>query len=254
MIFSRFGIGGTILAVIVYVGFSYFSNRLDTGSPDAAAPTARGAQSSDERVQFVSFVLDDVQKSWAKAVPGYRHAKLVIFSNGTSTGCGYGQRAVGPFYCPEDETVYLDLDFFKTLQQRLGAGGDFARAYVIAHEIGHHIQKLSGLDAKLAGVSARARTGASGVSVKLELQADCYAGVWAHGTSERQLLEAGDLEEALTAAKSIGDDTLQRQTQGTVRPETFTHGTSAQRVEWFQRGLKSGRADACDTFAAGGGP
>ncbi len=234
LIASRFGIGGALLAMLAFAAFQYFS----AGS-DAPAP-AQGQQAAvaDERVQFVSFVLDDVQKTWAQKLPGYRKAKLIVFTGATQTGCGYGDRAVGPFYCPTDGNVYLDLAFFQTLTDRLGARGDFAQAYVVAHEIGHHVQNLTGLD----------RPTSNAQSVKVELQADCYAGVWAHSTAQRDLLEQGDFDEAVTAAQAIGDDRLQKQATGTVRPEKWTHGSSAQRAAWFKRGYASGNPEACDTM------
>ena len=247
LITSKFGIGGGLLALLAFGAFQYFGGGL-SGGGEELAQTPAGVASTDERVQFASFVLDDVQKTWTTRLPNYKRAKLVIFQNPTATGCGYGDRAVGPVYCPQDRNVYLDLDFFRTLEQRLGAGGDFAQAYVIAHEIGHHVQNQLGTSDKVSNAPSGARTGAGGLSVKLELQADCFAGVWAHSTEQRNMLETGDLEEALTAAASIGDDKLQKQSQGTVRPESWTHGSSAQRVEWFRRGLKSGDPASCDTF------
>jgi uncharacterized protein len=249
LITSKFGIGGGLIALLAFGAFQYFSGSLSGGGDQTAIdPGSSTAPSTDERVQFASFVLDDVQSTWTSKLPGYRRAKLVIFQNTTSTGCGYGERAIGPFYCPQDQHVYLDLDFFRTLEQKLGAGGDFAQAYVIAHEIGHHVQNQLGTSDKVSSASPRARQGAGGLSVKLELQADCFAGVWAHSTEQRNILETGDLEEALNAAASIGDDRLQRQARGTVQPESWTHGSSAQRVEWFRRGLKSGDPSDCDTF------
>ena len=235
LIFSRFGVGGGLLALLAFGAFQYFSSRI--ASDENAADLSGDAKATDERVQFASFVLDDVQRTWAQSLPTYRRAKLIIFEGSTSTGCGYGDRAIGPFYCPRDESVYLDLDFFRTLEQRLGAVGDFAQAYVIAHEIGHHVQNQQGIRA---------------AGVKLELQADCYAGVWAHSTAQRNLLEAGDVEEAVNAAASIGDDRLQKMERGTVQPEKWTHGSSAQRVTWFKRGLKSGDPADCDTFQTAG--
>jgi uncharacterized protein len=245
LIGSRFGIGGIILAVLAFVAFQFFSGRMADEQP-VSDPVAQ--QSSDERVQFVSFVFDDVQRTWEQSAAGYQHAKLVVFDGATPTACGYGDRAVGPFYCPRDGKVYLDLSFFRTLEQRLGARGDFAQAYVIAHEVGHHVQNLAGVSDQVTNAPERARSGASGLSVKLELQADCYAGVWAHSTSRRDLLEKGDVEEALNAAASIGDDRLQRMQRGTVQPESFTHGSSAQREAWFRKGFESGDPDACNTF------
>jgi len=198
---------------------------------------------NDTDAHFVAFVLDDTQQLWQQKIPSYRRAKLVLFTNSTDTACGYGQSATGPFYCPGDESVYIDLGFFHSLD-RMGAHGDFARAYVIAHEIGHHVQDVLGQ--KVRG-SAK---GPEGGSVRLELQADCYAGVWARSAGERNLLEPGDLEEALRAASRIGDDVLQREETGRVRPESFTHGTSAQRFSWLKRGYDQPSIEACDTFKA----
>ncbi|MCA9556619.1 MAG: neutral zinc metallopeptidase, partial [Myxococcales bacterium] len=176
-------------------------------------------------------------------------AKLVLFSGKTGTACGLGESATGPFYCPGDQQAYIDLAFFNELSRRLGAPGDFAQAYVLAHEIGHHVQNLTGASARVHKAPQSQQKGANGLSVRLELQADCYAGVWAHSTKAQGLIEAGDLEEALTAAAAIGDDTLQRNATGTVRPETFSHGSSAQRAKWFRRGFDSGDPGACDTFS-----
>jgi predicted metalloprotease len=215
------------------------------------------AQTRDEStlVHFVSFVLDDTQEMWSRELPAmtgkpYRHAKLVLFTDSTRTGCGYGDAATGPFYCPADERVYIDLGFYRQLERRLGAGGDFAQAYVIAHEIGHHVQKILGTSDRVGRLQHT--EGAGGASVRLELQADCFAGIWAHSTNERSLLESGDIEEALRATAAIGDDKLQRQATGTVTPETWTHGSSEQRSKWFRRGLETGKIEACDTFSATG--
>jgi len=251
LVMSKFGIVGVI---VVVGGFFLFQNFVGGGSGVTEQPSAQSTSSAnlkaDPRVQFASFVLDDVQKSWAEQFAAqnktYQRAKLVIFQNGTSTGCGYGESATGPFYCPRDQNVYLDLDFFRTLSQKLGANGDFAQAYVIGHEVGHHVQHLLGL----IDESGR-QQGANGASVRTELQADCFAGIWAHDTSTRDLLENGDLEEALTAAASIGDDRLQKMERGTVQPEKWTHGSSAQRVASFKRGYETGRMDACDSSKLG---
>jgi len=202
-------------------------------------------------VHFVGFVLDDVQTTWsnvffAERGRPYRHAKLVLYTDSTRTGCGIGSAATGPFYCPIDEQIYLDLGFFHELSGKLGARGQFAQAYVIAHEMGHHVQKLLGVDMSAVG-SAR---GATSGSVRLELQADCYAGIWAHSTHERNLLESGDIESALGAAAAVGDDRLQRMATGTVSPESWTHGSSAERKRWFTRGYTSGKTADCDTFGA----
>jgi predicted metalloprotease len=207
-----------------------------------------GAPGETPEVHFVSFVLDDVQSTWEKtfAQTGrpYRHAKLVLYTDSTRTGCGLGEAATGPFYCPADERVYLDLGFFRELSGRLGAGGQFAQAYVVAHEIGHHVQKILGVHGD------DTTRGATGASVRFELQADCFAGIWARSTQERNLLEAGDVESAIGAAAAVGDDRLQRMATGTVSPEKWTHGSSAERVRWFRRGMQEGTIAACDTFAA----
>jgi len=174
----------------------------------------------------------------------------VLFENRTSSACGYGSAAVGPFYCPADQRVYIDLSFYRELERRFGAPGDFAQAYVIAHEVGHHVQGLLGSGPRNVEGAGRRRDSRSAESVQFELQADCLAGVWAHSTQKRELLEHGDIDEALGAAAAIGDDRLQRQSTGTVNPETFTHGSSQQRTHWFRRGLTQGNIDACDTFAA----
>ena len=214
------------------------------GEPGAS----NGHAAETPEVHFVSFVLDDVQASWEKnfAAQGrsYRHAKLVLYRDMTRTGCGTGEASTGPFYCPMDERVYLDLGFFQELSGRLGARGQFAQAYVVAHEVGHHVQKLLGVH---GDDSTR---GATGASVRFELQADCFAGIWARSTEERQLLEAGDIESAIGAAQAVGDDRLQRMATGTVTPERWTHGSSAERARWFQRGVNEGSISACDTFSA----
>jgi predicted metalloprotease len=243
---SKFGWAGVILLLLGYGAFQLFGGVAQQFSSEQG----RGGQGTDEQKAFVAFVLDDVQDTWARKLPGYRRAELVLFTGATSTGCGYGDAATGPFYCPADRRVYIDLSFYDALTQRLGAGGDFAQAYVIAHEIGHHVQKLDGTSDKVHLSSRSRQRGASGLSVRLELQADCYAGAWAHDAQARNLLEVGDIEEALTAAAAIGDDRLQRQSQGTVTPDSFTHGSSAQRVAWFRRGFETGDPRYCDTFSA----
>jgi predicted metalloprotease len=197
----------------------------------------------------MSFVLDDIQDTWARVLPQqYRRTTLVLFRGGTESACGLGESAMGPFYCPGDQKVYLDLEFFDQLDQRFGAPGDFAQAYVVAHEIGHHIQHLLGIESQVRSAQQRQPRAANQYSVLLELQADCLAGVWGHSTNRRNLLDPDDAEEGLRAAASIGDDAIQRQTTGRVRPESFTHGSAAQRVEWLRRGLESGDVNACDTF------
>jgi predicted metalloprotease len=222
-------------------------------SSHRVATEQAASKSQPELVHFVSFVLDDAQALWSRELAErgktYRHAKLVLFTDSTSTGCGSGSAATGPFYCPADERAYIDLGFYRQLESRLGARGDFAQAYVLAHEIGHHVQKLMGTSDKVQGLRGPAE-GAGGASVRLELQADCYAGVWAHSTAQRSLLENGDIDEALVATAAIGDDRLQRQATGTVSPESWTHGSSEQRGRWFRRGYETGKMEACDTFGA----
>jgi predicted metalloprotease len=217
------------------------------------AATAAAPAGEDKMKSFVSFVFDDVQKTWerefAESGKPYRRSKLVLFSNATQTACGAGRSATGPFYCPADERAYIDLSFYRELSGRFGAKGDFAQAYVLAHEVGHHVQNLLGTNDRV-GRARGDQQGANSAAVRLELQADCYAGVWAHSTGQRKLLESGDVEEALGAATAIGDDRLQRQSGGTVSPETWTHGSSQQRVRWFRQGYEKGDPSACDTFAA----
>ena len=249
---SRFGVPGLLLGGVVLAA-AYFlapSSR-DDSSVDRRNLSASEdkAGSRDEAARFVGFVLDDVQSTWERvfAAKGkrYSHAKLVLFSGATRSGCGVGSAQVGPFYCPNDRRVYIDLDFYRELARRFGAPGDFAQAYVIAHEVGHHVQNLLGEMNERSQVRGRERQNAA--SIQTELQADCYAGVWAHSTEQRDLLQSGDVEEGLRAAAAVGDDTLQRETEGRVSPETWTHGSSEQRVHWFQRGYTSGSLDACDT-------
>lgn len=227
-----------------------------TGSaPSGHAPKAAQPPANDEQTRFVRTVLADTEDVWRQlfqqAGSQYQDPKLVLFRGAVPTACGRGEAATGPFYCPGDQKVYIDLDFYDVLRDRLGAPGDFAQAYVIAHEIGHHVQNLMGTSAKLDGMRGRvSQTQYNALSVRLELQADCYAGVWAHHAQQaRQIIEAGDVEEALNAASQIGDDTLQRHAGGHVSPESFTHGTSQQRTSWFKRGLDTGDMRQCNTFA-----
>ncbi len=256
------GVGLGTVAIALVAGWIFGINPLTVlgllGGGDGAAgpapqvqqaPAARAPQ--DPLGQFVSTVLADTEDVWREQFKAqgaqYQDPRLVLFRGATPTACGTGQTAMGPFYCPGDQKVYIDLAFYQTLRDKLGAPGDFAQAYVIAHEVGHHVQNLLGITAKIDAQRGRipeARMNA--LSVRLELQADCLAGVWAnHAQSNRQLLEQGDVEEALNAAAQIGDDKL---TGGRVRPESFTHGTSAQRVSWFKRGITSGRMADCNTF------
>ena len=226
------------------------------GSPVAQAPTVQHAKPADKSAQFVSVVLRDTEKVWGQVFQAggssYRVPTLVLFRGATPTACGTGQSAMGPFYCPGDSKVYIDLDFFDTLSRRLGAPGDFAQAYVIAHEVGHHVQHLLGVTDKVDQARARmTKVQANAASVRVELQADCLAGVWAHHSQQgKGWLERGDIEEALNAASRIGDDTLQAGAGRAVVPESFTHGSSEQRMSWFKRGLDSGAVAQCNTFDA----
>ena len=258
---SRLGIGALVVALLG--GWAFGINPLTILgllSGDGSAPSVQQAPghpppANDPMAKFVSTVLADTEDVWtdvfAKGGATYQRPKLVLFRGATGTACGQGQSAMGPFYCPEDRTVYIDLSFYETLQKRLGAPGDFAQAYVIAHEVGHHVQNLLGISAKVQQARGRASTAeANALSVRLELQADCLAGVWAnHANSARQLLEQGDVEEAMNAAARIGDDALQSAGGGRVVPESFTHGTSAQRQRWFHAGLEGGTVKGCDTFS-----
>jgi uncharacterized protein len=256
------GIGAVILAVIAaFMGIDP-SVVLDTASrmqppPPAQQQGAKGPPAQDEMSQFVSKVLGSTEDVWQgvfrAAGQEYREPKLVLFSGATRSACGVGQSAMGPFYCPNDQSVYIDLAFYNDLRQRFRAPGDFAQAYVIAHEVGHHIQHQMGILQKLHAMQGRvSKSEYNQASVRLELQADCFAGVWAKHVGGRGLLDPGDLEEGLAAAAAIGDDRLQKQTQGRIVPESFTHGSSDQRVRWFKRGMDSGRMQDCDTFAARG--
>ena len=251
---ARFGLVGILAAVGLYLAGRAFlggdSSMSAASRPIEGRPVATDEQ--DELASFVAFVFDDTQRIWGQKLAArrqrYDRAKLVLFENRTSSGCGYGVAAVGPFYCPADHRVYIDLSFYRELARRFGAPGDFAQAYVIAHEVGHHVQGLLGEEARVLERGRHNPDSRTADSVKFELQADCLAGVWANSTEKRELLERGDIDEALLAASAIGDDRLQRQPDGTVNPETFTHGSSDQRVRWFKRGLESGKIEACDTF------
>jgi predicted metalloprotease len=254
------GIGGLLILLVLSVVFKQnFFALLGGGAatgPGSAAVSPDPGRDAAERplVQFVSFVLDDTQKTWDQVLPQqagtpYRHAKLVLFRDYTQSGCGGAESATGPFYCPGDEKVYIDLSFYDELKRRFGAPGEFAQAYVLAHEVGHHVQKLIGVESKVRQFQSRNPGSANAVSVQMELQADCFAGVWAHSTQQRGLLEQGDVQSALGAAAAVGDDHIQQMTRGRVQPETFTHGSSQQRMDWFNRGLNSGSISSCNTFA-----
>lgn len=251
---ARVGIGGAVVLLVLSLIFGRDVVSNIGTSPDTASASGEISASPEEErlVQFVSFVLDDVQQTWRKLleerhVP-YQDAKLVLFRNVTQSGCGVAQSTMGPFYCPLDQKVYIDLGFYDELLRRFGAAGDFAQAYVIAHELGHHVQHLLSIDAQVRRRQQASPEMANAYSVRLELQADCFAGVWGHSTDQRRLLEQGDIEEGLDAAAAVGDDRIQRATTGQVNAESFTHGSSAQRVAWFKRGLTSGNPEACDTF------
>ena len=230
------------------------SSGADPGGGSGAPAGPTGPDPDAELVEFINYVIDDIQGTFAKvfAAEGhtYQDAKLRIFTEAVATGCGRSSAAIGPFYCPPDQKAYIDLSFYRELKQRFGAPGDFAQAYVLAHELGHHAQNLLGTNARVERESRRDRSRENELSVRLELQADCYAGVWAHSTQQRKLIEAGDIQESLDAAAAIGDDRLQQMGGGEVNPETWTHGSSAQRVRWFKRGLEQGTLAACDTFGA----
>ena len=256
------GIGGAVIALILSLvfGVNIFDSGGGSPAPQQTAPgdvrqPVSSTPEEEKRIQFVSFVLDDVQQTWAQLLPKvdgqqYHDAKLAVFRDAVNTGCGQAPAEVGPFYCPVDQKVYLDLSFFDELAQRFGAPGDFAQAYVIAHELGHHVQHLLGIEQRVRQMQESRPGAANQLSVALELQADCFAGVWGNSTSQRKLLEQGDIEEGLGAASAVGDDRLQAQTTGSIRPDKFTHGTSAQRSQWFRRGLESGDPNSCDTFGS----
>jgi predicted metalloprotease len=251
------GIGGALVLLVLSLIFKQnFFALLGGGGASAPATvsqpdTARDA-SEKPLVQFISFVLDDTQNNWAQILPQqtgrqYHHAKLVLYRDATQSACGGAQSATGPFYCPGDEKVYIDLGFYDELNRRFGAPGQFAQAYVLAHEIGHHVQNILGIEQKAQQGAMR---GANSSSVKLELQADCFAGIWAHSTQQRGLLEQGDVQSALGAAAAVGDDRLQKMQTGRVSPDSFTHGTSQERMAWFNKGFSTGSIAACNTFDA----
>ncbi len=264
--FGRRSIGIGTIVIALLGGWLFGVNPLTILgllSGEGGAPTAQVQQApahkppaDDRMARFVSTVLADTEDVWkdvfTQGGTTYRNPKLVLFRGSTPTECGQGQSAMGPFYCPADQKVYIDLGFYETLKTQLGAPGDFAQAYVIAHEVGHHVQNLLGISNKMEQMRGRvSKTEYKALSVRLELQADCFAGVWAHhADNARQLLEQGDVEEAINAAAKIGDDALQRGNGGAVVPESFTHGSSAQRQRWFANGIQNGSVKACDTFSA----
>ena len=252
----RIGLGGLLFLGLLSIIFKQDFLSMLSGGPGTPSAPATGEASRDageqREVQFVSFVLDDVQRTWDQVLPqaggAYRHAKLVLFRDYTDSGCGAAESATGPFYCPADEKVYVDLGFFDELKDRFGAPGEFAQAYVLGHEIGHHVQKILGTAQQVRQAQQRNPGAANQLSVRMELQADCLSGVWAHSTKQRQIIDESDVAAGLQAAAAVGDDRLQRMARGHVSPESFTHGSSAQRMEWFKRGLEAGNLQACDTF------
>lgn len=254
------GIGGLLVLLVLSwaTGTNFLSvlNSPGDGSATSPAGHVESSPAEERQVDFVDAVMRDVQDTWSDLLPGrYQPTRVVLFRDELPSACGLADAATGPFYCPQDRRVYLDLAFFRELSDRFGAPGDFARAYVVAHEVGHHVQRLLGVERRVRGEQEQQPRAANALSVALELQADCYAGVWGHAASQagraaqgKVELESGDVDAGLHAASAIGDDRLQRMATGHVAPDQFTHGTSAQRVEWFRRGLDSGRPDACDTF------
>jgi len=254
------GIAGVVVLLVgMFLGVDV--SKLVGGGSDGGGeeaketPVAEDSDTERRLVKFVSFVLDDAQATWKKKFremgKTYERTKLVLYRQGTETaGCGYGKSAIGPFYCPADKKVYLDFSFFNVMKQRLGADGEFAQAYVLAHEVAHHVQNLLGASGRVrAEKRGKSKIQKNRLSVKLELQADCYAGIWANATAKRGVVESGDIDKAIRAAKAIGDDTLQKNAGRQVREESFTHGSAAQRVKWFKRGQSSGNIKRCDTFA-----
>ncbi|KID03896.1 hypothetical protein PU00_07905 [Hafnia alvei] len=255
------GKGGLILLVVVLVAGYYgvdLTPLLNGEAPVGQTQTQSQQVNSPEDNQmakFTSVILASTEDTWSqlfqKMGKQYQDPKLVLYRGATRTGCGTGQSVMGPFYCPADKTVYIDLSFYQEMKDKLGADGDFAQGYVVAHEVGHHVQNLLGIEPKIRQMQQGAsKTEQNRLSVKMELQADCFAGVWGHYMQNQQVLEQGDLEEALNAAQAIGDDRLQQQSQGRVIPDSFTHGTSEQRYTWFKRGFDSGNPNSCNTFAS----
>ena len=264
---GRLGIGGFLVLLVLSVVFKTdLTGALGGGGGDvappsqsadpAAGPSASPAQTTAQEEQlahFMSFVLDDAQDNWAQIFRAgnaqYTRARLVLFRDQVNTGCGGAQSATGPFYCPADQKVYVDLGFYDELRRRFGAPGDFAQAYVLSHEIGHHVQNLLGTERKMRQLQQRNPGARNELSVRLELQADCYAGIWGKHAQQAGRLDEGDVDEALKAASAVGDDRISEMTGSSIRPESFTHGSAAQRMTWFRRGFDSGRLESCDTFA-----
>lgn len=254
------GKGGIVILILVMVAgyYGYDLSPLLTGDTTSYSQPASQQQGinpqQDEAAKFTSVILATTEDTWQKIFQkmgkNYTPPKLVMYRGATRTGCGTGQSVMGPFYCPTDSTVYIDLSFYDEMKNKLGADGDFAQGYVIAHEVGHHVQRLLGIESKVRQMQQGAsQTQVNQLSVKLELQADCFAGVWGHYMQQQEVLEPGDLQEALNAAEAIGDDRLQQESQGRVVPDSFTHGTSQQRYSWFKKGFDSGNPGQCDTFS-----
>jgi predicted metalloprotease len=261
----RLGLGGTVvvLALSLFLGRDLFADLgaapagVGVGSPAPSAPTAQveRRQAAERQLEATAVAaFNDAQRTWSQLLArrqgGYPDAKLVLFWDQTRSGCGQAGAEMGPFYCPADEKVYIDLGFYRELATRFGAPGEFAQAYVIAHEVGHHLQNVLGIEPRVRAAQRRDPAARNSLSVKMELQADCLAGVWARSAQSRQLLDPGDLEAGLRAAAAVGDDRLQKAATGRVSPESFTHGSSAQRSHWFRKGFETGRLEACDTFGA----
>ncbi|MGB3790756.1 MAG: neutral zinc metallopeptidase [Phormidesmis sp.] len=255
------GLGMVVVAIVIALLGGDPTILLDAAAPTQQnrdpynSPSVETSPEEDAQAEFVSVVLADTEDTWNSIFPrefggSYQEPTLVLFTDAVQSACGTAQSAVGPFYCPGDQQVYIDLSFYQDLQYKLGAPGDFAQAYVIAHEVGHHVQNLLGVSKQVRAAQSRvSQTEANQLSVRQELQADCFAGVWAYHTNQRGLLEEGDVDEALNAASQIGDDKLQQKQRGYVTPDSFTHGSAAQRVKWFRRGFSSGDVDQCDTFS-----
>jgi predicted metalloprotease len=251
------GLGGTVVVLVLSLVFKQNLFALlgdQSGSAAAPAPSPAATQvrqteeAALERVAVGAF--NDTQRVWSERVKGYRPAKLVLFWDGTHSGCGDASADMGPFYCPVDERVYIDLGFYRELAARFGAPGQFAQAYVIAHEVGHHLQKVLGIEQKVRAVQERDPSRRNALSVRMELQADCFAGAWGKAADRRHLLDPGEVDQGLAAAAAVGDDRLQKAATGRVNPDSFTHGSAAQRASWFRRGFEAGELSACDTFAA----
>ncbi|MFO0606232.1 MAG: neutral zinc metallopeptidase [Polyangiales bacterium] len=255
---ARLGVGGMILVGVLSLVFKrnlfvYFQGGGAPSSQTSSAGPRAGSPEEERLMSFVSFVFDDVQNVWAEWLPrsgqNYARARMVVFTDRVRSGCGVAESAMGPFYCPADRKVYVDLGFYGELQRRFGAPGDFAQAYVIAHEVGHHLQNLLGTERRVRAAQRRDPSQENALSVRMELQADCYAGVWAHSTQQRNLLERGDVDEGLAAASAVGDDRIQRQAGRAVNPESWTHGSARQRAAWFRKGFTTGDVNQCDTFS-----